>query len=274
MHETMEEPKRDTIKVEISDGVATVALNRPSVLNALDSEMVWAMRDALSDLRAKPEVRVLVIKGEGRGFCAGADLKDPIMADADPGTRWRTLGVYMDNGMNALVRDIYNFDRPKIAAVNGVAAGGGVGIALAADIVIAGRSAYFAQVFAPQLGLIPDLGCTWHLAHLVGRARAVGLAMLGDRLPAETAAQWGLIWAAVEDDALATEAIAIARRLRDGAPRALALVPKVIDRALLSSLSDQLDHERDVQSVLSSTEDFREAVVAFNEKRKPTFKGR
>lgn len=264
----------DPVEIDIVDGIATLALNRPGVLNALDSNLVWRMRDALSDLRNDGEVRVLVLTGRGRGFCAGADLKDPIMADADPGTRWRTLAAYMDNGMNALIRDIYNFDRPTVAAVNGVAAGGGVGVALAADIVVAAKSAYFAQVFAPQLGLIPDLGCTWHLPHLVGRARAVGLAMLGDRLPAETAAEWGLIWRAVEDEALASETMAIAARLRDGAPRALAAVPKAIDRAYGSSFSDQLDHERDVQSVLSSTEDFREAVVAFNEKRKPTFRGR
>jgi len=261
------------IEVAIADGIATLALNRPKVLNALDSETVYAMRDALAGLRGKGEVRVLVLTGRGRGFCAGADLKDPIMADADPATRWRTLGAYMDAGMNALIRDIHGFDRPTLAAVNGVAAGGGVGLALAADIVIAAHSAYFAQVFAPQLGLIPDLGCTWHLPHLVGRARALGLAMLGDRLPAATAAEWGLIWRAVADDALEAETLAIAARLRDGAPRALVSTRRMIDHAYGASFPDQLDHERDVQSVLSSSSDFREAVIAFNDKRKPVFRG-
>lgn len=273
MTDTAKTASGNPIDVTVADGIATLALNRPEVLNSLNSQTVYAMRDALADLRNDGAVRVLVLTGRGRGFCAGADLKDPIMADADPATRWRTLGAYMDNGMNALIRDIYNFDRPTIAAVNGVAAGGGVGVALAADIVVAAQSAYFVQVFAPQLGLIPDLGCTWHLPHLIGRARALGLSMLGDRLPAATAADWGLIWKAVADDALEAETMAIAARLRDGAPRALATVRKVIDHAQGTSFSDQLDHERDVQSVLSSTEDFREAVAAFNDKRKPVFRG-
>ncbi len=262
------------LDVSLVGGVATLTMNRPEVLNSLNRELVEAMRHALAEFRKDNSVQALVITGQGRGFCTGIDLKDPIIADGEASTHWKTFSALMDDGMNGLIRDIYNFDRPTIAAVNGVAAGGGIGIALAADIVVAADSAYFAQVFAPKLGLVPDLGCTWHLAHLLGRARAVGLAMLGDRLPAQKAAEWGLIWKAVEDASFEEEIEATVARLLEGAPRALAAVPKAIDHAYRVSLSDQLDHERDIQSVLIETDDFREAVSAFSQKRKPGFTGR
>lgn len=263
----------NTVEQFIDEGIATLFLNRPALLNSLNGELIKTMRGMMSGLRADKEVRVLVISGRGRGFCSGVDLKDPILSNSDPANRLQTFHAFMDNGLNGLIRDIYDFDRPTVAAVNGVAAGGGIGLALSADIVLAAKSAYFVQVFAPQLGLIPDLGCTWHLPRLLGRARSIGLAMLGDRLSAQQAADWGLIWRAVEDDALEAESRAIAIRLRDGAPRALAAVSKAIDHGCDVSLSNQLDYERDVQSVLYSTEDFREAVTAFNDKRKPVFKG-
>ena len=268
----MTEP--DPILVSVDDNIATIQMNRPEVMNALSTPLVTALRDALADLRRNKDVRALVLTGSGRAFSAGADLNDPIMSlDAPREERGQRFRTVMDTQINAMMRDLYSFDRPKIAAVNGAAAGGGVGLALTMDIVIASKSAYFMQVFAPALNLVPDLGCTWHLAHQLGRARALGLAMTGERLVAEKAEEWGLIWRCVEDDELATTVRDLARKLAAGPTRALAATPAIIDAAQLSSFTAQLDMERDVQSALVQTSDFEEAVAAFLAKRKPEFTG-
>jgi 2-(1,2-epoxy-1,2-dihydrophenyl)acetyl-CoA isomerase len=264
----------ETIELTHEGPVVVLRLNRPEVLNALSTPLVKEFRDCLSVLRRDDSVRTLVITGAGRAFCAGADLRDPMMSqDVPRERRSRSFTAVMDHQMNAMLRELYAFDRPKIAAVNGVAAGGGVGLALAADIVIAARSAYFVQVFAPQLGLVPDLGCTWHLPRLIGRARAIGLSMLGDRLNAETAADWGLIWKAVEDADLMSETMEIAQRLGTGPTAALALVTRCVDAGVNNDFGTQLDLERDVQARLVGTADFEEALVAFSEKRPPKFTG-
>jgi 2-(1,2-epoxy-1,2-dihydrophenyl)acetyl-CoA isomerase len=173
-----------------------------------------------------------------------------------------------------LVRDLTGFAKPVIVAVNGVAAGGGVGLALAGDIVVAAKSAYFVQVFGPRLGLVPDMGCTWFFPQLLGRARSRALAMLGDRLPAEKAAEWGLIWAAVADDKLLAEARALALRLAKGPMQAFGEIKRVLDAAAANTLDEQLELERRVQRGLGDTEDFREGVSAFLSKREPQFKGK
>lgn len=265
----------ETLKVEIDSGVAVVTLNRPDVLNALSTPLVAELAECLRALRSSSEVRALVMTGAGRGFCAGADLTDPMMSrDVPREERSRSFTAVMDERMNVLMRQIHDFDRPKIAAVNGVAAGGGVGLALSADITLAARSAYFMQVFTPKLGLVPDLGCTWHLAHRLGRARAVGLAMTGERLYADKAAEWGLIWQALEDGELMPAAMELARKLAEGPTRALSLLPGIIDKAAVSDFGSQLDMERDVQANLVVTEDFEEALSAFSEKRPPRFSGK
>jgi 2-(1,2-epoxy-1,2-dihydrophenyl)acetyl-CoA isomerase len=180
----------------------------------------------------------------------------------------------MEIGYNPLVRDLTGFPKPVIVAVNGVAAGGGVGLAFSGDIVLAAKSAYFVQVFGPKLGLVPDMGCTWLLPQLLGRARSRALALLGDRLPADKAAEWGLIWAAVADDQLLSEAHALAQRLAKGPTNAFREIKRVLDAAALNTLDEQLELERRVQHTLGDTEDFREGVTAFLTKREPQFKGK
>ena len=267
--------EENPVEIAVAEGVATMALNRPQVLNALNGEALDALRAGLAALRGRPDVRALLLTGRGRAFCAGADLGDPMMGmEAPREERGRRFAAEADGRLNALMRDLYAFDRPKVAAVNGLAAGGGVGLALVADIVVAARSAYFMQVFTPQLGLVPDMGVSWHLPRLVGRARALALTLLGERLPAEQAAEWGLIWRCVDDDRLMEEATALAARLAAGPPLAQAALTRLLDESAANSFGDQLDRERDVQSRLVGSEDFAGAVEAFRDKRKPTFKGR
>jgi len=263
------------VVVTVEEGIAEIRLNRPNVLNAVSREMLGMLREAIAGLAARDDVGVCTITGEGRAFCAGADLTDPMMGNDLPrGQRGDNCAKVMDAEINALVREFRALELPKLAIVNGITAGGGVGLALTADMIIAGHSAAFIVPFVPKLGIIPDLGATWHLSRLVGRARAIGVAMLGDPIPAEQAADWGLIWKCVDDDQLADEARGIAIRLRDGPRRAQVALPDLIDQAFLNGFSDQLDAERDVQRVLCESEDVEEAMAAFKEKRAPRFKGK
>jgi len=263
------------VVLTIKDGIAEIRLNRPKVLNAITREMLKMLRDYAAEIAGRDDVGVCVIAGEGRGFCAGADLTDPMMGGHLPRSeRGQNCIDVMDGDINAMVRDLYALQVPKLAVVNGIVAGGGVGLALVADIVVAARSASFLEPLVSNLGLIPDLGGTWRLARGLGRARALGFAMLGEPLSAEQAAEWGLIWKCVEDDKLQEEANTIAGKLRDGPRLAQAALPALIDRAFLSSFSDQLDAERDAQSILCQTEDAEEAVTAFKEKRAPRYRGR
>ncbi|MFG1265866.1 enoyl-CoA hydratase-related protein [Xanthobacter aminoxidans] len=260
------------IETVVEDGVARITLNRPHVLNAVNLQMIVQLRAVLSELRHNPDARVLLLTGSGRAFCAGIDLGAPFMQEeegqADPSRRFRAL---MDDAINGLMRDLYAFDRPKIAAVNGAAVGGGCGLALVCDMVLAARSSYFLFPFAPRLARVPDMGMTWFLPRLLGRSRALGLAMLGDRLPAAQAEQWGLVWKCVEDEALQGEATALAHRLREGPPRAFAEQTRILDAAPFNSFGDQLDLERDVQAALVCTPNAMEAVRAFREKRPAYF---
>lgn len=262
------------ILYEVRDGFAVLRLNRPEAMNAMSRDMVEAFLSHLRSMKENENVRALVVTGSGRAFCAGADLKDPMMGFDLPREQ-RSEGCKTNLGwINDFIRELRALPIPKIAAVNGVAAGGGVGIALAADLVVAARSASFAVSFTPQLGLVPDVGCTWHLARRLGPARATGLTLLGERLSAEKAAELGLIWKCVDDDRLGEEAETMARRLGGGPTRAQAETVALIENALSASFDDQLDAERDAQSRMVLTDDVGEAMAAFQEKRAPRFKGR
>jgi 2-(1,2-epoxy-1,2-dihydrophenyl)acetyl-CoA isomerase len=264
----------ENILIEIAGHVATLTLNRPTSLNSLNKGLIDDVRNALRALRVDANVRALIVTGAGRGFCAGADLANAGFNDGVQRSVGEGISHSMEIGYNPLIRDLTGFPKPVIVAVNGVAAGGGVGLALGGDIVIAAKSAYFVQVFGPKLGLVPDVGCTWFVPHLLGRARARALAMLGDRLAAEKAAEWGLIWAAVEDATLMTEARAIAERLAKGPTLAFGEIKRVLDAATENTLDQQIELERRTQQRLGDTDDFREGVTAFLTKREPQFKGK
>lgn len=258
------------ILVSLEAGVLSVTLNRPEKLNALNPEMHRLLRDAFARARDEAAVRAVLLTGAGRGFCAGQDLGERKQAAEDTPI---DLSVSLGSHYNPLVRRMYELRKPIVCAVNGVAAGSGANIALACDIVLAARSASFIQSFA-NLGLVPDSGGTWFLPRLVGRARATGLALLGEKIPAEDAERWGLIWKAVDDDRLAPEAAALARRLASGPTKGYGLVKKALHASPGNSLDAQLDLERDLQREAGFSEDYREAVDAFMEKRKPTYKGK
>ena len=204
----------ESIEFEKSDGIALLKLNRPKVLNSLNAQLMDEMRSALAEVSGSDAVRALVVTGNGRGFCAGADLGG---GERKPGVSLgEAVAQSMEERFNPLVRDLFHLNKPWVAAVNGTTAGGGVGIALSADIAIAARSATFKLVFVPRLGIIPDCGASFFLQRAIGRARALGMSMLGESLPAEQAAEWGLVWSCVDDDKLMGEAMAVAARL---APR-------------------------------------------------------
>lgn len=264
----------ETILAVTAGAVTTLTLNRPQGLNALNKQLIEELRAAIRHYGKDEATRAIVLTGAGRGFCSGADLANAGFNDGIQRSVGEGVSHSMEIAYNPLVRDITACPKPIVAAVNGIAAGGGVGLALSADIVIAAKSAYFVQVFGPRLGLVPDMGCTWYLPRLVGRARARGLALLGDRLSAEQAAQWGLIWAAVEDAELIAQAQSIAERLAKGPPKAFAEIKRILDIAPDNTLDEQLEIERRVQGVLGDTDDFREGVTAFLTKREPQFKGR
>jgi 2-(1,2-epoxy-1,2-dihydrophenyl)acetyl-CoA isomerase len=264
----------ENIVVETKDGVATLTLNRPAALNSLNKGLIDDIRAALRALAKDDGMKALVVTGEGRGFCAGADLSNAGFSDGVARSVGEGISHSMEIGYNPLVRELSAFAKPVVVAVNGVAAGGGVGLALCGDIVIAAESAYFVQVFGPRLGLVPDMGCTWFFPQLLGRARSRALALLGDRLPAKQAADWGLIWACVPDDTLMAEASALAARLAKGPSIAFGQIKRVLDAAAENTLDEQLELERRVQRGLGDTEDFREGVTAFLGKREPQFKGK
>jgi 2-(1,2-epoxy-1,2-dihydrophenyl)acetyl-CoA isomerase len=256
----------ETIEFKLEGGIARLTLNRPERLNSFTVQMHEEVADALADLA---DARVLVLTGAGRGFCAGQDLNDRAVAPGEA----VDLGESVEKRYNPLVRRLTQLPMPVIARVNGVAAGAGANIALACDIVIAAKSAKFIQSFA-NIGLIPDSGGTWVLPRLVGQARALGLALTAEALPAERAAEWGLIWKAVEDDALDAEVDALAARFAAAPTRGLAAIKRMIRESWGHSLDQELDLQRDAMRELGGSEDYREGVAAFMEKRAPRFTGR
>jgi 2-(1,2-epoxy-1,2-dihydrophenyl)acetyl-CoA isomerase len=258
-----------TILLAVADGVARLTLNRPDRLNSFTDAMHAEVRDALERVRADRSVRTLVLTGAGRGFCAGQDLADRAVA---PGDAPLDLGASIERNYTPLVKTLRSLPYPVVCAVNGVAAGAGANIALACDVVVAARSASFIQAFC-RLGLVPDSGGTYWLPRLVGTARAMGLALLGDRLSADQAAAWGLVWKCVDDDQLATETDALARQFATAPTRGLARTKQAIHASLGNTLETQLDLERDFQRELGRSHDYREGVAAFVEKRPPRFRG-
>jgi 2-(1,2-epoxy-1,2-dihydrophenyl)acetyl-CoA isomerase len=257
-----------TILVENRDGYRQITLNRPDRLNALNAEMADALMAALDAAEADEACRAVLLTGAGRGFCAGQDLTEVAPTEAGP----PDLGAVLDR-YNALVRKLRAIPMPVVCAVNGVAAGAGANLALACDIVLATRSASFIQAFS-RIGLVPDCGGTWVLPRLVGAARARALAILAEPLPAERAAEWGLIWQAVDDGRLIGEAQALAARLARQATIGIALTKRALDAAETNDLDAQLDLERELQVEASRTPDYAEGVRAFLEKRAPDFTGR
>jgi 2-(1,2-epoxy-1,2-dihydrophenyl)acetyl-CoA isomerase len=257
------------ILLEISGGVARLTFNRPERLNSFNTEMHAEVRAALGQVRGAA-ARVLVVTGAGRGFCAGQDLNDRAVA---PGGAPPDLADSIEKNYKPLVLALRALPMPVVAAVNGVAAGAGANIALACDLVIAARSASFVQAFA-RLGLVPDSGGTWFLPRLVGTARALGLTLLGEKLPAEQAAAWGLIWRCVEDAELAGVVDTLARLLAAAPTQGLARTRQAIYEGWSRTLAEQLDVERDYQGELGRSADYAEGVAAFAARREPRFSGR
>jgi 2-(1,2-epoxy-1,2-dihydrophenyl)acetyl-CoA isomerase len=259
-----------TILFEINEGVARLTLNRPDRLNSFTVQMHQEVREALAQVAASKEARVLVFTGAGRGFCAGQDLADRAVA---PGGQGVDLGDSIENNYKPLVLALRNLLMPVIAAVNGVAAGAGANIALACDLVIAARSASFVQAFS-KLGLVPDSGGTWFLPRVLGNARAMGLALLGDKLSAEQAAQWGMIWRCVDDAEFKSAVDQLAAQLAVAPTKGLARTKQAIYDSWNQTLEEQLNMERDFQRELGRSQDYAEGVAAFTEKRAPKFVGR
>ncbi len=260
----------NTIEFEISDGAARLTLNRPDRLNSFTVEMHEEVRDALNALEADSSVRALLLTGAGRGFCAGQDLSDRAVA---PDGEAVDLGSSVEERYNPLIRTLTSLPMPVVCAVNGVAAGAGASIAFACDIVLAARSAKFIMSFA-KIGLVPDSGSSWVLPRLAGQARALGMALTGDPVSAEQAANWGLVWKCVDDEDLTKETDALMANFASAPTRGLAETKKLIRSALTRPLDEQLDLERDQMRALGYSDDYKEGVDAFMNKRKPNFTGK
>jgi 2-(1,2-epoxy-1,2-dihydrophenyl)acetyl-CoA isomerase len=259
----------ETILLASADGVARVTLNRPDRLNSFTATMHEELRDALAKVAADASARVLLLTGAGRGFCAGQDLSDRAVA---PGDAPVDLGASIENNYRPLILTLRSLPMPVVCAVNGVAAGAGANIALCCDLVVAAKSASFIQAFC-KIGLIPDSGGTYFLPRLVGTARAMGLSLLGDKLSAQQAAEWGLIWKCVEDAELEPTVDALLAQLAQAPTKALVATRRALHTSANATLEAQLDLERDLQRELGFSADYREGVAAFIAKRPPRFTG-
>jgi 2-(1,2-epoxy-1,2-dihydrophenyl)acetyl-CoA isomerase len=252
---------------QVDGAVATITLNRPDVLNALNTPLMLALREALTQAQTDEAVRAVIVTGAGRGFSAGADLASSSPGGgSDPGSTLR-------DRYHPVITLMRSMPKPIISAVNGVAAGAGMSIAMAGDIILAGRSASFLQAFS-KIGLVPDAGSTWFLPRYVGDVRARAMAILADRISAEDAKSFGLVWQVCEDDALQTQAREMAAKLASMPTRAYAMIKEALNDSHQRDLPTQLELEAELQMKAAKTEDFREGVAAFLQKRPPQFKGR
>jgi len=258
----------EPVLVSLEAGVLCVTLNRPEKLNAFNPAVHKGLADAMTRAESEAEIRCLLITGAGRGFCAGQDL-----AERDMKAATIDLGSGLETWYNPLVRRMRALPKPIVCAVNGVAAGAGANFALACDIVLAARSASFIQAFV-KIGLVPDCGGSYFLPRLAGMQRAMALAMTGERLSAQDAERWGLIWKCVDDANLKLESEKLSRALANGPTKSLGLIKQAMYSSANNDLGAQLDLERDLQREIGKGEDYREGVAAFLEKRAPRFKGR
>jgi 2-(1,2-epoxy-1,2-dihydrophenyl)acetyl-CoA isomerase len=260
----------DRAKLDIHGNVGLVTLNHPEVMNAVSAEMLGGLMRAFDEIEnPKNGIRCLVMTGAGRGFCAGANLQS---ASNDAGGGSRDAGGVLETLYHPFLRRIRNLQMPFVTAVNGAAAGVGMSFALMGDLVLCARSAYFLQAFR-RIGLVPDGGSTWILPRLLGKARAMELSLLGEKLPAETALQWGLINRVFDDADLLGKAKELAADLANGPTKALSLIRRLYWESLDNSYEEQLNLERQSQRIAGGSEDFREGVRAFLEKRPAKFKG-
>ena len=257
----------NTVLLTQEDGVATITLNRPEAMNAMTNELMRGISQALEVVRGNEAIRVVILTGNGRGFCAGADL----VQAAEP-KKLVTDESKQGDDFNAAMRALMDCPVPTIARINGPAAGGGFGLALACDITVAAHSAFFVATFGPNLGIVPDMGATWSIPLRVGRARALGITLLGDRVSAEQALQWGMIWDAVEDSALDARVAEIAAVLKRSSPSAVTRTRQTIDAAVHNTFSAQLDLEMTHQAVLIP-ENMQAGAKAFLAKTTADFSG-
>ncbi|WP_340617765.1 2-(1,2-epoxy-1,2-dihydrophenyl)acetyl-CoA isomerase PaaG [Xenorhabdus entomophaga] len=259
------------VLTDIKAGVLSITLNRPECLNSFNEELHQQLSKAMDIAEQDESVRCVLLTGAGRGFCSGQDLNDRNSFISEGGMP--DLGQSVERYYNPLIRRMTALPKPIIAAVNGVAAGAGVSLALACDIVIASRTASFIQAFC-RIGLTPDSGGSWFLPHKIGQARAMGMALLGEKISAEQALEWGMIWQVVEPEELAHKTQAMAEHLATQPTVALGCIKQATYAAAGNTLEQHLDLERDLQRQCGHSEDFREGVSAFIEKRQPVFKGK
>ena len=257
------------ILFSVADSIARLVFSRPRRGNALDAGMRQALADHLKRIEADDAIRAVLLTGAGSIFCGGQDLDEPCMRVGDGADS--PIGRLLHDEYNPLMRRLYHCTKPTICAVNGAAIGGGANIAMACDLVIAARSARFVLPYV-NLGITLDAGASFFLARRIGQARAMGLALLGDSIDAETAAAWGLIWRVVADEELAAEAGKTARRLAKGPAAAIIAIKASVRAASANTFDDQLDYERDLQKWLGGTNDYAEGIRAFKERRAPVFR--
>lgn len=262
---TTETITSDTIKLSIKDGVGIITLNRPKQLNSFNEEMHHALASALDEVVSNEQVRAVIITGSGKGFCAGQDL-----GNRDPRKQTYDLGQTITDFYNPLMRRLKDLGKPTIAIINGVAAGAGIGIALACDIVLCSDKAKFAMAFG-KIGLVPDSGLTWTLVQLVGLARAKALVLTNATLTAEQALEYGLVWQVYESDRLMDEGLALATTLAHGPALGTSLTIKALNQATSNSLEAQLELEAKYQQQAGYSDDYKEGVTAFLEKRPAVF---
>lgn len=257
-----------SIQLKIENQVARIALNRPEVFNSFNREMALSLQNVLDKCQSNPDVRAIVLIGNGKAFCAGQDLKEVTDPDLNPGFK-----KILEEHYNPIILKIRNIKKPVIAAVNGVAAGAGANIALACDIVVAHEKVSFIQAFS-LIGLVPDSGGTYILPRLIGFQKATALAMLGDKIGAEEAERWGMIYKCVPLDAFDGTVNELADKLANMPTKALGMIKELFNASKTNTLEDQLAMESKYQIEAAQSEDYKEGVAAFIEKRKPNFKGR